>query len=301
MQGKLENYKIFKAVADTHNISAAAKSLYISQSAVSQSVKLLEESLGVRLFTRSQKGVELTKAGAILYEYASPALSLLESGEARLNETKELATGELVIGASNTLTEAYLLPFLNEFHKKYPKVRVRILNGTSKRVMGFLDTGIVDLAFVTANGKPEKYNSYLCFDTHFVFVAAKDYPIDFEKSYTLNELASLPLILLENEAGSRRFLEDYFLKEGIRLEPEIELASYELLISLAKIGLGVAVVTRELSKKSIENEEVRELSVSAEFPTREVRMLSLANAEPSMAARKFMELINDEKHTIPLN
>lgn len=292
MQAKLENYKIFKAVADSHNISTAAKNLYISQSAVSQSIKILEDSLGVRLFSRSQKGVSLTKDGEMLYEYISAALSLIESGEARLNETKELTSGELVIGASNTLTDAYLLPYLNEFHKKFPKVRVRILNGTSKRVTGYLDTGVVDLAFVTTNEKPEKYNSTLCFDTHFVFVAANDYPIDFTKKYTLEELASLPLIMLENEAGSRRFLEDFFLKQGIRLEPEIELASYELLISLAKIGLGVAVVTEELSKKAITNKEVRKLKVAADFPTREVRMLSIANGEPSMAAKKFMELIN---------
>lgn len=292
MQAKLDNYKIFKAVADSKNISMAAKTLFITQSAVSQSIKSLEDSLGVRLFSRSQKGVSLTKDGETLYEYVSAALSMIASGEARLNEAKELVHGELVIGASNMLTDGYLLPFLNEYHKTYPGVKVKILNGTSKRVKNFLDTGVVDIAFVTSNEKPEGVNSVLCLETHTVFVAAEDYPIDFSKNYSINEVAKMPLILLEREAGSRRFLEDCFLKEGLRLEPEIELASYELLISLSKIGLGIAVVTEELSKKPIEKGEVKKLNLSFELPTREVRMISSVNAEPSMAARKFMELIH---------
>ena len=104
MQAKLEHYKIFKAVADTGNISATAKELYLSQSAVSQSIKILEDSLGVRLFSRTSRGVMLTSDGNTLYEYVSSALSLLEAGETRLGETKNLVRGELKIGASNTLT-----------------------------------------------------------------------------------------------------------------------------------------------------------------------------------------------------
>lgn len=291
MQAKLEQYKIFKAVADNGNISATAKSLYISQSAVSQSVKLLEDSLGVRLFSRSKKGVSLTKDGATMYEYVAAALSLIESGESKLSESKELLSGELVIGASNTLTEGYLLAYLKEYHRLYPGVRVKILNGTSKRVMTYLDTGVVDIGFATTNEKPESYDSYLCFRTHTAFVASPDYPIDFDREYSLEEIATMPLILLEKEAGSRRFLEDQFLKERLRLAPEIELASYELLISLATIGLGVAGITKELSRSAIDSGVVRELKLACDFPARAVSMLTLKEAAPSMAASKFMDLI----------
>lgn len=291
MQGKLEQYKIFKAVADSGNISATAKQLYISQSAISQSIKVLEDSLGVRLFARSKKGVALTKDGSTLYEYVSAALALIESGESRLNETKELISGELVIGSSNTLTDGYLLPFLSNYHKLYPGVKVRILNGTSKRVMSYLDTGVVDVAFVTTNEKPEGYESYLCFRTHTAFVVSPDYPIDTAKEYSLSDIADMPLILLEKEAGSRRFLENCFLKEGLRLEPEIELASYELLISLSKIGLGVAGITKELSQEAIDSGTVKVLKLKNELPTRAVNMLTPKGTEPSMATSKFMELI----------
>lgn len=291
MQAKLEHYRIFKAVADNGNISTTAKSLYISQSAVSQSVKILEDSLGVRLFTRSKRGVSLTKDGETMYEFISAALSLIDSGEKKLSESKQLKSGELVIGASNTLTDGYLLPYLKEYHRLYPGVKVKILNGTSKRVMTYLDTGVIDIGFATTNEKPDSYESYLCFRTHTAFVASPDYPIDFDREYSLTELSEMPLILLEKEAGSRRFLEDRFLMDGLRLTPEIELASYELLISLATIGLGVAVITRELSTNALKTGIVKELRLSCDFPTRAVSMLSLKETAPSMAASKFMELI----------
>ena len=90
-----------------------------------------------------------------------------------------------------------------------------------------------------------------------MFVAAPDYPCDFDRVYTLQEISEFPLILLEREASSRRFLEDCFLQRGLRLQPEIELASHNLLISLARIGLGVAGVTEELSLSGLNRGVVR--------------------------------------------
>ena len=291
MQAKLDQYRIFKLVADTGNITLAAKEMYISQSAVSQTLNSLEASLGVRLFYRSKKGVTLTKEGSTLYEYVSSALNLIESGESRLSDSKNLLNGELAIGVSNTLTDCYLLPFLQEYHRLYPGVRVRILNGTSKRVMNYLDTGLVDLAFATTTEKPDGYDSLRCFRTHTAFVAAPDYNLDFDKTYTLKEISRMPLILLEKEAGSRRFLEAQFLKEGLKLEPEIELASTELLISLAKIGLGIAAITEEFCKDALTSGIVKKLKTDFEFPSRAVSMLTPGLAEPSPATFKFMELI----------
>ena len=240
MTVKLEQYRIFKAIADTGNISRTAKQLYLSQSAVSQSLQQLESALGVRLFSRTARGVTLTAEGSVLYDYAAQALSLLEAGEERIAQSRELLKGELSIGVSSTLTKYYLLPFLRDYHQQYPHIHVRILNGTSRRVLQLLGSGQVELAFATYTPDADSFSVFPCFDTHTVFVAAPDYPCDFDRVYTLQEISEFPLILLEREASSRRFLEDCFLQRGLRLQPEIELASHNLLISLARIGLGVA-------------------------------------------------------------
>ena len=105
MAVKLELYRVFHEVARMGNISAAAQNLFISQSAVSQSIKQLEEQLQVRLFSRSTKGVYLTSEGKLLQEYISHALGLIQSGEEKLAQSRQLLTGELIIGASDTVTK----------------------------------------------------------------------------------------------------------------------------------------------------------------------------------------------------
>ena len=154
MTVKLEQYRIFKAIADTGNISRTAKQLYLSQSAVSQSLQQLESALGVRLFSRTARGVTLTAEGSVLYDYAAQALSLLEAGEERIAQSRELLKGELSIGVSSTLTKYYLLPFLRDYHQQYPHIHVRILNGTSRRVLQLLGSGQVELAFATYTPPP---------------------------------------------------------------------------------------------------------------------------------------------------
>lgn len=102
MAVKLELYRVFKEVAETGNISAAAKNLYISQSAVSQSIKQLETALQARLFARSPRGVTLTGEGQMLYQYVRNALGLLATGEDKLSQAQQLLLGTLTIGASDT-------------------------------------------------------------------------------------------------------------------------------------------------------------------------------------------------------
>ena len=141
MAVKLELYRIFRTVAEEESISAAAKTLFISQSAVSQSIHQLEEQLQVRLFSRQPRGVTLTGEGRVLYDYVRSAISLIETGEEKLQQTRELMMGELVIGASDTVTRSLLLPYLQQFHRAYPAIRLKVLNGTSYEALQMLRAG----------------------------------------------------------------------------------------------------------------------------------------------------------------
>ena len=149
MAVKLELYKVFKEVAEAGNITAAAQALYISQSAVSQSIKQLEGDLQTRLFARNSRGVTLTADGKLLYEYVRSAIGLLETGEAKLSQTRELQMGHLTIGASDTVTSQFLLPYLDSFHKQYPAIHIQIVSGRSHKVLGLLQSGKVDIAFAS--------------------------------------------------------------------------------------------------------------------------------------------------------
>ena len=290
MAVKLELYRVFKEVAETGNISAAAKNLYISQSAVSQSIKQLETALQARLFARSPRGVTLTGEGQMLYQYVRNALGLLATGEDKLSQAQQLLLGTLTIGASDTVTGQFLTPYLDEFHHQHPGIRLKIVSGRSAKVVSMLRSGAVDIAFASSP-KDSTLETWPCFATHSVFVAGKNYHCDFDKIYTRQEMAEFPLILLERKASSRLYLEKYFLQNGLHLNPEIELGARSLLVDLAAIGFGVAGVTLEFVRKDLESGDIRLLKTDFTIPERSVDMCTLKEVPPTAAATAFMEMV----------
>ncbi len=293
MSVKLELYRVFKEVAEVGNITAAAQALYISQSAVSQSIKQLEHDLQTRLFARNSRGVTLTAEGQMLYEYVRSAMGLLETGEEKLSQTRELQMGKLIIGASDTVTSQFLLPYLDNFHKQHPAIHIQIVSGRSHKVLGLLRSGKVDIAFASTPSDTSSLDIYPCFNTHSIFVAGAEYPCDFDHIYSLDEIAAFPLILLERKASSRLYLERYFLQNGLRLNPEIELGARSLLVDLAAIGFGVAGVTEEFVHRDLESGRLKKLNTSFEIPARSVDMCLLNDVPQSAAAERFTAFVKD--------
>ena len=292
MAVKLELYRVFKEVAETGNISLAAKNLYISQSAVSQSIKQLETALQARLFARSPRGVSLTGEGQMLYQYVRSALGLLATGEDKLSQAQQLLLGTLVIGASDTVTSFFLTHYLDAFHRLHPGIRLKIVSGRSAKVLSMLKSGAVDIAFASSPSD-SAISNWPCFSTHSVFVAGSSYECDFDHVYTRQEIAAFPLILLERKASSRVFLEQYFLQSGITLTPEIELSSRQLLVTLARIGLGVAGVTQEFVQDALDSGDIRLLKTDFTIPARSVDMCTLQDVTPTAAASAFMEMVRN--------
>lgn len=292
MSVKLELYRVFKAVAESENISAAAKELYLSQSAVSQSIKQLETSLQTHLFSRSPRGVALTDEGQILYRYVRSALDLIAVGEDKLSQAQQLLLGTLVIGASDTITSLFLTPYLEVFHRLHPAIRLKIVSGRSAKVLSMLKSGAVDIAFASAPADAA-LSCYSCFETHTVFIAGSNYPCDFDHVYTMEEIAAFPLILLDRKASSRSFLEGFFLQSNVRLNPETELSSRSLLVSLARIGLGVAGVTLEYVQDALKRGDIRVLQTDFTIPARSLDLCTLREVSPSAAASAFIEMVKN--------
>ena len=289
MSVKLELYRVFKEVAEAGNITAAAQALYISQSAVSQSIKQLEGELQTRLFARNSRGVALTPDGRMLYEYVRSAIGLLETGEEKLSQSRELQMGHLTIGASDTVTSQFLLPYLERFHRQYPAIHIQIVSGRSHKVLGLLQSGKVDIAFASTPQESASLETHPCFATHSVFVAA---------------IAAFPLILLERKASSRLYLEKYFLQNGQRLHPEIELGARSLLVDLAAIGFGVAGVTEEFVHEELSKGRLRKLATDFEIPPRSVDLCVLRDVPLTPAAQRFADFVKDslsQRSGTPLN
>lgn len=293
MSVKLELYRVFKEVAEAGNITAAAQTLFISQSAVSQSIKQLEAELQTRLFARNSRGVTLTADGRMLYEYVRSAMGLLETGEEKLSQSRDLQMGHLTIGASDTVTSQFLLPYLDRFHRQYPAIHIQIISGRSHKVLGLLQSGKVDIAFASTPQEGASLETFPCLATHSIFVAGAEYPCDFDHVYTLEEFARFPLILLERKASSRLYLEKYFLQNGLHLNPEIELGARSLLVDLAAIGFGVAGVTEEFVRRELESGRLRKLRTSFDIPPRSVDLCVLRDVPLTSAAQRFSDFIRE--------
>ena len=293
MSVKLELYRVFKEVAEAGNITAAAQTLFISQSAVSQSIKQLEAELQTRLFARNSRGVTLTADGRMLYEYVRSAMGLLETGEEKLSQSRDLQMGHLTIGASDTVTSQFLLPYLDRFHRQYPAIHIQIISGRSHKVLGLLQSGKVDIAFASTPQEGASLETFPCLATHSIFVAGAEYPCDFDHVYTLEEIARFPLILLERKASSRLYLEKYFLQNGLHLNPEIELGARSLLVDLAAIGFGVAGVTEEFVRRELESGRLRKLRTSFDIPPRSVDLRVLRDVPLTSAAQRFSDFIRE--------
>lgn len=245
MDINFELYKVFYYVAETLSFSQASKELFISQSAVSQSIKVLEKRLGHSLFIRSTKKVRLTKEGELLFKHIEPAVNLITRGESQILESHSLNGGQLRIGASDTICRYYLVPYLKRFHEKYPGAHIKVTNGTSGQCVDLLEAGQVDLIVTNLPNKKlstlRNVKEIKTFED--VFIASRSaFPELIERHITYEELQTYPILMLESHASTSEFLHQLFLSHQLELAPAIELSSNDLLIDLAKIGLGIAFV-----------------------------------------------------------
>lgn len=300
MDIKLDEYKIFCIVARCESFSRAARELFMTQSAVSQHIKNLESSLGVTLFIRGRTGASLTSQGRMLLEYAENALSLLTSVENQFEKMGSLEDGALRIGAGDTISKHYLLPALEKFHECYPKINLSIVNRVTSETLELLRSGKVDLAFVNLPLDGETVNMRGELDVlpaltlHDVFVAGSRFSELKNKKLSPEELCSLPLIMLEAISNSRRYVDEFYLTNGVRLEPEIELGSHDLLLDFAAGNLGVSCVVREFSDGYMKSGGLFELDVLSP-PPRSIGICTLHGVTLAAAADRFLEILGAHK------
>ena len=291
MKIKLDPYRVFNQVALDKSISKASRKLFISQPAVSQVISQLESDLKVRLFTRTPKGVVLTKEGELLFEYVNAGINLIEKGEKRLNDSKNLYEGELRIGVGDTIARYYLIDYLERFNKFYPQVKLRIINRTTMELANLLKSGEIDIAVLNL---PIGDNSFEIIPTskiQDVLVAGQKYLYLKDRVLDLEELERVPLVMLDNRSKSREYVEGFLNTQGLKVSPEIEIGSHDLLLELARIGLGLAFVVKEYSSQYMENGDVFQVETSFEIPARNVGICHIKDVSMTPAAEKFVKIL----------
>jgi DNA-binding transcriptional LysR family regulator len=294
MNINLEYYKIFYYVGRFRGITRAAKELSISQPAVSQAIKLLEQSLNTILFTRTSKGTQLTTEGEILYSYIKNGYETMELGEKKLLEILNLEAGEIKIGASDMTLQFYLLPYLENFHEKYPKIKVGVTNGPTPETLSLIKDGSIDFGIVSSPilMRPE-YEIINVKEIKDTFVAGNKFKELKDRVLELGELEKLPIICLEGNTSSRKYIDRYLGDNKVVLSAEFELATSDMIVQFVKRNLGIGVVMKEFVMKDLEEENLFELKFNNKIPSRNICIVINKKYPLSTAASNLLRMMTE--------
>ena len=292
MEQNLSQYKIFYEVAKAGNISKAAKELYISQPAISKAISKLEDSLGLSLFTRSSRGVQLTSEGEILFEHTREAFDALDRGEQELKRIQEFDIGHLRIGVSNTLCKYILLPYLKTFIDQYPHMKVTIESQATAQTLARLEQQKIDLGLVAEPSVRRDLAFIPVMDIQDTFVTTPNYleNLYLSEGQDTSLFETGNIMLLDTSNMTRHHVDEYMAENNIFPHQILEVTTMDLLIEFAKIGLGIACVIKELVQKELDSGMLVEIPLDIPIHRRTIGF-AYHPANQAMALKTFLEFL----------
>lgn len=287
-------YRIFYYVAKYGSFSKAARVLLNNQPNITRTIKLLEAELGVTLFIRSHKGIELTPEGELVYKYVSSTISFIESGERELELYKKLKAGSIRLGTTETSLYVYLLPIIKKFHYLYPNIRIKIANSSSPDAMKMIQKGLVDFALVTTPiTLPDNLVERRLVTYDEILVGGREFMHLKDKVVSFEDILSYPIISLSKDTSSFIFYEQLFAYNGHKYIPDIETSTISQLLTLVKENLGLGFLPEAYVEKSIADKEIISIKVKEKIPSRHFSLVRTKNHQLSIAASNLEKLIID--------
>lgn len=294
MQNSLNLYHIFYQVALSKNISGAARELYISQPAISKAISKLEQSLNTTLFIRNSRGVSLTLEGEILFEQIQNAFQCIKAGEDKLKLANELGIGHISIGVSTTLCKYVLLPYLKEFVKNNPHIKVSITCMPSIEALHALENGIIDIGLVRYPQHKTSLSYIPIMEIHDTFVATQTYLDNFSMRYPMTKeglLENATFMMLDKDNVTRKYVDSALALNGIEIPNVIEITNLDLLVDFAKIDLGISAVIKEFVAEELTQGILKEVKILTKSQGREIGFAySNQKLEENPSIKNFLKI-----------
>jgi LysR family transcriptional regulator, transcriptional activator of the cysJI operon len=282
--------KVFMSVATNKSFTKAASELFITQPAITKHIKLLEESLEIRLFDRSNHQINLTKAGEIVYKYSIEIIQLHKDIEIEIAALKNQFKGQFRLGASTTIAQYLLAPVLASFFEKFPQIELSLLNGNTEQIEHAILNNQLDLGIVEGV-------SHTLGIKYIDFTEDELVPVVHTKSryaklnfMEIDELVSMPLVLRERGSGTLDVLEKFLKEKGLKLSSLnviMHLGSTESIKSFLEYSNCVSFMSIRAIKKELERNEMKILSIKDFSIKRQFSFIHL-KGQPNAIASTFI-------------
>ncbi|MBN3765983.1 LysR family transcriptional regulator [Burkholderia sp. Ac-20365] len=277
----------FDAVAQTGSVTAAAERLHVSQPALTREIRELEERLGVALFDRLPRGMQLTEAGRLLAEYAGQIFRLADAAEAAVGEFAGLKRGHLVIASSRTIG-TYLMPALMDAYRDlHPGVTIELVISNTEQVKSAVLGQHCQLGLIEGPYDDDAFDVMSLGDDEIIAVAGPNHPLARKRKLSAAALSDVELVMREEGSGTREVVAQAYAAHGLVLEPGLVVGSPEAIKRVLRIGRAVSWVSRLSVSDELEAGSLIELPVADIRVVRQLNMLWRRAQTLSPAARAF--------------
>lgn len=260
----LNLYKTFYIVGKYKSFTKASQELYISQPAVTQAIKKLEEQLNLELFKRTSKGIELTPAGEVVFYYSEKLCELALANQEMLDKAKDASFDIINVGVPTHIGTFYFVNYLKVFNKKYPNIRINIVNKKSEEMLKMLTKRELDIVIDTdmPDLDGSTLSKYDILNLESCFVCNEQFKSVAEKEIVkASELVNYPLILPGPHTANRKMIDMYFKKKQIVLKPLIEANSSSVSKGIISKGIGIGWMIKNFVLEDIQNGKLFEVKV----------------------------------------
>lgn len=293
MSVSFDSYKVFYIVVKNGSITSAAKELFVTQPTVTHCIQKLEEDLDCTLFIRGKKGVELTPEGKALYKHIKIACEEIWRAENYMEELKKFEKGKIILGASEMTLHHFLIPNLKKFKKLYPQIKMKIYNANATNIITMIKENKIECGLSAfPSGYKEEGLVIKELDTfQDIVIVGNGYKELAGKKVSLQQLEKYPFVGLENSTLTSFAVKKLLTKYNINFNPDIELATSDLIVPIVASDLGIGFVPEAFAEEALRKKQVYKLDIIEEIPKRSICLIYKSEKPLSIAVEAFMKCI----------
>lgn len=289
----IRQLEMFQAIVDTGSFTRAGEKLYVSQSAISRQIKLLEEELGDQIFKRIHKKIYLTPTGEVLLQYTRKIFNEFRLMTSEISDLTHLRRGSLrMAGGMSVCT--YLFPhLLKEYQKRYPNIELTIFTGTNDEMLRLLRSNQADMALLSLPFTDEDLEIRPALTEEMVLVMERKHPLASKKEISFTDLSPYPFIHFERGSNTRNLIDQIFSEEGVHFRSIMELQNVEIMKPLVEIGLGMSIIPYPAVLKDSERFSLCYRRIGGRKIYREMGWVYLKSDYMSRAMRQLLLLFDE--------